>query len=189
MTPPSVFPVLSVRCSICHSYVQCAGAGVATVEWTCVAIYHLSLSTCVGGPPAGNIAIRGKLTVIPSPSKPAGFLSLKTTPELLPNVWICRCSWCISLSAHLNFFLVAWRAYLCNGSLWNTEQRKLFLSTVMARLCWAIQLVLWDGILVHKVYNVCQSQTQRLVNSVQFAWCGLVITLTVELCFHKHINK
>lgn len=30
---------------------------VATVEWTYVAIYHLSLSTCVGGPAAGIIAI------------------------------------------------------------------------------------------------------------------------------------
>lgn len=40
-------------------------AGVATVEWTYVAIYHLSLSTCVGGPAAGIIAIWEQLTVIP----------------------------------------------------------------------------------------------------------------------------
>lgn len=39
-------------------------SGVATVEWTYVAIYHLSLSTCVGGPTAGIIAIWERLTVI-----------------------------------------------------------------------------------------------------------------------------
>lgn len=39
--------------------------GVATVEWTYAAIYHLSLSTCVGGPAAGIIAICEQLTVIP----------------------------------------------------------------------------------------------------------------------------
>ena len=43
---------------------QCTG-GVATVEWTYVAIYHLSLSKCVGGPAAGILAIWEQLTVIP----------------------------------------------------------------------------------------------------------------------------
>lgn len=40
--------------------------GVATVVWTCVTIYHLSLSTCMGGPAVGIIAIWEQLTVIPS---------------------------------------------------------------------------------------------------------------------------
>lgn len=29
----------------------------AAVEWTCAAIYHLSLSTCMGGQAVGIIAI------------------------------------------------------------------------------------------------------------------------------------
>lgn len=62
--------------------------GVATVEWTYVAIYHLSLSTCVGGPAAGIIAICEQLTVIPSfclcessssPCTPTGTSSLGMT--------------------------------------------------------------------------------------------------------------
>lgn len=61
---------------------------VATVDWTYVAIYHLSLSTCVGGPAAGIIAIWKQLTVIPSfclcessssPCMPTGTSSLEMT--------------------------------------------------------------------------------------------------------------
>lgn len=65
-------------------------SGVATVEWTHAAIYHLSLSTCVGGPAAGIIAIWKQLTVIlpfclcessSSPCMPRGTSSLEMTPR------------------------------------------------------------------------------------------------------------
>ena len=89
--------------------------GVATVEWTCVAIYHLSLSTCVGGPAAGIIAIWEQLTVIPSfclcessssPCTPTGTSSLEMTSSAgTKKLWVCRSSCCISLSARLQFFL------------------------------------------------------------------------------------
>lgn len=32
-------------------------SAVATVEWACVAIYHLSPPACMGGPPVGIIAL------------------------------------------------------------------------------------------------------------------------------------
>lgn len=57
------------------------------MEWTYVAIYHLSLSTCVGGPTVGIIAIWEQLTVIlswlressSSVSPPVGTTSLEMT--------------------------------------------------------------------------------------------------------------
>lgn len=87
---------------------------VATVEWTCAAIYHLSLSTCVGGPAAGIIAIWDQLTVIPSfclcessSSPPHADWHVFTRDDL--QLWsaelgACPSSYCISLSARLELF-------------------------------------------------------------------------------------
>lgn len=94
-------------------------SGVATVEWTYVAIYHLSLRTCVGGPAAGIIAIWEQLTVIPSfclcessssLCKPTGTSSLEMTSRAGTKCFgsvVAHAIYHYQLLS--NFFLVVWR--------------------------------------------------------------------------------
>lgn len=113
-----VFPLVSTCQRVLKNGDRCGQcvlvSGVATVEWTYAAIYHLSLSTCVGGPAAGIIAIWEQLTVIPSfclcessssLCTPTGTSSLEMTSRAgTKQLWVCRSSCCISLSARLQLF-------------------------------------------------------------------------------------
>lgn len=90
-------------------------SGVATVEWTYVAIYHFLSAHVWVAPAAGIIAIWEQLTVIPSfclcessssLCTPTGTSSQEMTPRAgTKKLWVCRCSCCISLSACLTLFL------------------------------------------------------------------------------------
>lgn len=85
--------------------------GVATVVWTCVVIYHLSLSTCMGGPAVGIIAIWEQLTVIPSfclckiSSSTRHVFTRNDRQTWYKKLCVCCSSYRISLSACLKLFL------------------------------------------------------------------------------------
>lgn len=104
-------------------------SGVATVEWTYVAIYHLSLSTCVGGPTTGVIAIWEQLTVIP---------------------FFCLCESPISSASLIpDFLLVVWRGLLGvnHYALSETKHKWILAYAEIAFLWCAVWLVLWQ---IHK---------------------------------------